>query len=65
MRLGELVNGEQLTIRRLTTSDVRIPPSPVLHAALLPTIDSIVDAVRDLVPAAKATRSPVLGAKPA
>ncbi len=46
MRLHERAD-VPLTIRRLTTPDVRIPASPVLQAALLPSIQSIADAARE------------------
>lgn len=62
MRLSELVdNGQPLTVRRLTTPDVRLPASPVLQAALLPTVADIVSAAGKL--AALATTSAVNGRK--
>lgn len=36
-------------VRRLTTPDVRIPASPVLQAALLPSAAKIAEAVREMV----------------
>jgi len=49
MRLSELTEGRQsLTVRRLTTPDVRLPASPVLQAALLPSIEGIVTTAREI-----------------
>lgn len=50
-RLQELLPDTALTIRRLTTPDVRIPASPVLQAVLLPNRDTIRDAVKSLLAA--------------
>jgi pyruvate/2-oxoglutarate/acetoin dehydrogenase E1 component len=44
-RLGERVR----TVRRVATPDVRIPASPTLSAALLPTGDAVVTAVREVM----------------
>jgi 2-oxoisovalerate dehydrogenase E1 component len=54
MRLSELAAGQPLSVRRLTTPDVRIPASAVLQAALLPSAASIAAAARDLAGPAKA-----------
>lgn len=48
-QLNEMDLGIPLTIRRLTTADIRMPASPVLQAALIPGPDAIVAAARDLV----------------
>jgi 2-oxoisovalerate dehydrogenase E1 component len=49
MRLAELNEaGVPLTIRRLTTPDVRVPASPVLQQALLPNAATITEAARAL-----------------
>jgi 2-oxoisovalerate dehydrogenase E1 component len=47
-RLSEIDTSVPLTIRRLTTPDVRMPASPVLQDALIPGVDAIVEAVRGL-----------------
>lgn len=47
-RLSELDVGVPLSIRRLTTPDVRMPASPVLQDALIPGVDAIVAAAREL-----------------
>jgi 2-oxoisovalerate dehydrogenase E1 component len=53
MRLQEMTgDGSTLTVRRLTTPDVRIPASPVLQAALLPSVEAIVAAAMELGTAA-------------
>ena len=55
MRLSELTAGQMpLTVRRLTTPDIRVPASPVLQSALLPSIQTIVTAAAAL---AKSHRS--------
>lgn len=49
MRLAELnEGGVPLTIRRLTTPDVRVPASPILQQALLPNATTIAEAARAL-----------------
>jgi 2-oxoisovalerate dehydrogenase E1 component len=49
MRLTELNDrGLPLTVRRLTTPDVRIPASPVLQQALLPSAGTIAERAREL-----------------
>jgi 2-oxoisovalerate dehydrogenase E1 component len=58
MRLGELSGDTPLTIRRLTTPDVRIPANAGLQAALLPSVDRIAAAARDMIRPA-ASRSSV------
>lgn len=48
-RIGELFDpGTPLSVRRLTTPDVRIPASPVLQQALVPDADAIAAAARSL-----------------
>lgn len=50
MRIVEACEGSSpVTVRRLATPDVRIPASPLLQAALLPGVEGIVAAVRDLL----------------
>lgn len=49
MRLSELDLNVDLTIKRLTTPDVRIPAAPNLQSALCPDEKSIASAVRSLV----------------
>jgi 2-oxoisovalerate dehydrogenase E1 component len=49
MRLGELSGDAPLTIRRLTTPDVRIPANAGLQAALLPSVDRIAAAARGMI----------------
>ncbi|MFM9978511.1 MAG: thiamine pyrophosphate-dependent enzyme [Sphingomonadaceae bacterium] len=41
--------GKTTQVKRLTTPDVRIPASPALQVALIPSVDAIEAAVRDLV----------------
>ncbi|MEM6899342.1 MAG: thiamine pyrophosphate-dependent enzyme [Pseudomonadota bacterium] len=41
--------GKSARIRRLTTPDTRIPASPVLQDALIPSVDAIASAVRELL----------------
>jgi 2-oxoisovalerate dehydrogenase E1 component len=48
-RIGELSDpATPLTVRRLTTPDVRIPASPILQQTLIPGVDAIAAAARDL-----------------
>jgi 2-oxoisovalerate dehydrogenase E1 component len=49
MRVNELAPHPSLTIRRLTTPDVRIPAAPQLQEALIPNSSSIVDAVTEII----------------
>jgi len=46
MRLTETLSDIDLTIRRVTTPDTRIPASPSLQAALIPGADDVAFAVR-------------------
>jgi len=48
-QLNEMDLGLPLTIRRLTTPDIRMPASAVLQAALIPGIDSIVSAIQEIL----------------
>jgi 2-oxoisovalerate dehydrogenase E1 component len=49
MRLSELASDRKaLDVRRLTTADTRIPASPALQSALLPSVATIAAAARDL-----------------
>lgn len=57
-RLAELnTAGAPLTVRRLTTPDVRMPASPILQNALIPGVDAIAAAAADLVPARQASKA--------
>ena len=49
-RLNEMQLNVPLTIRRLTTPDIRMPASPVLQAAVVPGSAAIVARVRELLP---------------
>ena len=49
-RLHELFeNDRALTVVRLATPDMRIPASPVLQRALIPTADKVVEELRRLL----------------
>jgi 2-oxoisovalerate dehydrogenase E1 component len=48
-RLHELVPAPSLRVERVTTPDVRMPASPALQAALVPSVPTIVRRVRDLL----------------
>lgn len=48
-RLHELAPVPVLQIGRITTPDIRMPASPALQAALVPTVVTIVQRVRDLL----------------
>ncbi len=48
-QLNEMDLGLPLTIRRLTTPDIRMPASAVLQATLIPGPDAIASAVRELL----------------
>jgi 2-oxoisovalerate dehydrogenase E1 component len=54
-RIGECLGTDSLLrVRRLTTPDVRMPAAPHLQAVLVPSVDQIVEEVRDLLKAAAA-----------
>jgi 2-oxoisovalerate dehydrogenase E1 component len=48
-QLNEMDLGFPLTIRRLATADIRMPASAVLQAVLIPGLDAIAIAVRDIL----------------
>ena len=50
-RLHELFeNDMEIKVARLATPDVRMPAAPVLQRALLPTVDKVIDEIRQLLP---------------
>jgi 2-oxoisovalerate dehydrogenase E1 component len=54
MRLSELLgDATSMTLRRLTTPDVRMPAAPQLQAALIPNADAIATSAREMVAKAK------------
>ena len=54
IRLAELLgDATSMTLRRLTTPDVRIPAAPQLQAALIPNANAIAASAREMVAKAK------------
>lgn len=49
MRINELCPGQELSIRRLTTPDIRMPAAPNLQEVLVPSVERIVAATQDLM----------------
>lgn len=49
MRINELCPDQELSIRRLTTPDIRMPAAPNLQEVLVPNVEKIVAAVQDMM----------------